>query len=119
MGWRDIPLVKQTEIPNVPHQDHVENSFRLSRRSAEVIRTRGKTVNAEFYKEVMDRLLKRIQRIRPAAFCCRDFFLLHDNVPAHKAANIYQFLTQKMLQPFLTPRNLQIYIRQTIFCSPS
>ena len=25
----------------------------------------GKTVNAEFYKGVMDRLLKRIQRVRP------------------------------------------------------
>jgi hypothetical protein len=35
----------------------------------------GKTVNAEFYKGVMDRFLKRIQRVRPAAFCSRDFFL--------------------------------------------
>jgi len=43
----------------------------------------GKTVNAEFYKGEMDRLLKRIQRVRPAAFCSRDFFLLHDNAPAH------------------------------------
>jgi len=25
----------------------------------------------------------------------------------------------KMLQPFITPRTLQIYLRQTIFCSPS
>jgi hypothetical protein len=49
----------------------------------------GKTVNAEFYnyKGVMDRLLKRIQRVRPALFYCRDFFLLHDNAPAHKAAS--------------------------------
>ena len=36
----------------------------------------GKTVNTEFYKGVMDRLLKRFQRVRPAAFgleivsCC-------------------------------------------------
>jgi len=58
----------------------------------------GKTINAEFYEGVMDRLLKRIQRVRPAAFCCRDFFLLHDNVPAHKTASFYQFLTPKMLQ---------------------
>jgi hypothetical protein len=29
----------------------------------------GKTVNAEFYKGVMDRLLKGIQWVRPAAFC--------------------------------------------------
>jgi len=34
--------------------------------------TEGKTVNAEFYKGVMDRLLKRIQRVQPAAFCSRD-----------------------------------------------
>ena len=34
----------------------------------------GKTVSAEFYKGVMDRLLKRIQGIRPAAFCSGDFF---------------------------------------------
>jgi hypothetical protein len=48
----------------------------------------GKTVNAEFHKVVMDRLLKRIQRVRPAAICCRDFFLLHDNAPAYKAASV-------------------------------
>ena len=35
-----------------------------------------KTINAEFYKEVMDRRLKRIQQVRPAAFCSRDFFLV-------------------------------------------
>jgi len=29
----------------------------------------GRTVNAEFYKGVMDRLLKRIQQVRPTAFC--------------------------------------------------
>jgi hypothetical protein len=37
---------------------------------------KGKTVNAECYKGVMDRLLKRIQRVRPVAFCCLDFFLV-------------------------------------------
>jgi hypothetical protein len=44
----------------------------------------GKTVNAKFDKGVMDRLLKRIQRVRLDAFCPRDFFLLHNNAPAHK-----------------------------------
>jgi hypothetical protein len=56
---------------------------------------KGKTVNAEFYNGVTDRLLKRIQRVRPAAFCSRDFFLLHDNAPAHRAANTCQFLNPK------------------------
>jgi len=53
----------------------------------------GKTVNVEFYKAAMDRLLKCIHRVHPAAFCCRDFFLLHNNAPAHKAASVCQFLT--------------------------
>ena len=39
----------------------------------------------------MNRLLKRIQH----PFCSRDFFLLYDKAPAHKAANICQFLAQK------------------------
>jgi len=43
--------------------------FRLSVRSSQRIRTReGKTVNAEYYKGEMDHLLKRNQRVRPAAF---------------------------------------------------
>ena len=80
----------------------------------------AKTVNAELYRGVTDRLLKRIQQVRPAAFCSRDFFLLHDNAPAQKAASVCQFSTPKMLQPFFTPsRTLQIYLRQTVFSSPS
>jgi hypothetical protein len=61
-----------------------------------------KTVNAEFYGGVMDRLLKHIQGVRPAAFCSRDFFLLHDNAPAHKLQVLAnsQFVT---LPPSLCP----------------
>jgi hypothetical protein len=80
----------------------------------------GKTVNAEFYKGVMDRPLKRIQRVLPAAICFRYFFLLHDNAPAQKAASVCQFLIQKKkITTLYHPRTLQIYLRQTIFCSPS
>jgi len=79
----------------------------------------GKTVNTDFYKGVMDCLLKRIKRVRPAAFCCRDFFFLHDNALAHKTASVCQFLTPKNVTTLYHPRTLQIYLRQTIFCSPS
>jgi len=77
----------------------------------------GKAVNAEYYKGVMDRLLKHIQWVCSAAFCSWDFFSLHDNAPTHKAA-FANFLPWKRLQPFITPRTLQIYLFQTIFCSP-
>jgi len=65
----------------------------------------GMTVNAEFYKGVMDCLLKSIQQVRPAAFCSLDFFFLHDNAPTHKAASVRQFFTPKKrgYSPLSTP----------------
>jgi histone-lysine N-methyltransferase SETMAR len=63
----------------------------------------GKRVNEEFYKAVTDRLLKRIQRVRPAKLCSRDVFLLHDNAPAHKAASFCQFLTPQKCYNLLFP----------------
>jgi hypothetical protein len=79
----------------------------------------GKTVNAEFYKGVMDRLLKTIQRVRPARFCTRDFFLLHDNVPAHKAANVCQFLTRKNFTALYRPPSaLSRFISARLFYVP-
>jgi hypothetical protein len=62
----------------------------------------GQRVNTEFYKGIMDHLLKHIQRGHPAVFCSRDFSLLHNNVPAHKPASVCQFLTPKKLQLFIT-----------------
>jgi hypothetical protein len=63
----------------------------------------GKTVNAEFYDWEMDRLLKRIQRVRPAAFCTRDFFLLHNIAVAHKPASVCQFWVQKNVKTLYHP----------------
>jgi hypothetical protein len=103
-GLAYSPSAEETVIPKVEHKE---------------IAPEGKTINAEFYKAVMDRLLKCIQPVRPAAFCCRDFFLLHDNAPAHEVEIFCQFFMRKMLQPFIIPRTLQIYLRQTIFSSTS
>ena len=61
-----------------------------------------KTVNAEFYKAVMDRLLKCMQWVHPATFCSRDFFLLHDNAPTYKAV-FAKSDPQKKLKSFITP----------------
>jgi len=40
-------------------------------------------------------------------------------MPTHKAEKFANFLPQKMLQPIIAPHTLQIYLHQTIFCSPS
>jgi len=66
----------------------------------------AKTADAELCTGVMDRLLKHIQRVRPVAFCSPDFFLLHVNAPAHKAASFCQFLTPKNVTALYHPRTL-------------
>jgi hypothetical protein len=60
------PRLKKLKFQRSRIKTMLISFFRLSRLSAQRIRTRGKTVNAEFYKGVMDGHLKRIQRVRPA-----------------------------------------------------
>jgi hypothetical protein len=43
MGWLTIRSAKETEIPKLLHQDHVDNFFD-SRHSAQRIRTREKNI---------------------------------------------------------------------------
>jgi transposase len=92
VGWWDIPSAEETEIPKDPHQDHADNFFDSQCIEHKEFVPDRKT---EFYKGVMDRLLQRNKQVHPAAFCSPDLFLLHDNAPAHKAASVCQFLTQK------------------------
>ena len=74
-------MAEETEIPEVLHQDLVDNFFDSQGVVHKEFIPEGKTVNPEFYKGVMDCLLKCMQQIHPAAFLSRDFFMLHNNVP--------------------------------------
>jgi len=50
----------------------------------------GQTVNQHFYKEVFERLRKRVIRVRP------NIRVMHyDNAPCHTAISINQFLATK------------------------
>jgi len=55
----------------------------------------GETINAVYYKGVMERLLSRIRRVRPGMCESDDWFLLHDNAPSYNATIIKQFLAQR------------------------
>ena len=77
----------------------------------------GCTVNAEYYKGVLDRLISRIRLVRPALYSTRDFFLLHDSAPAHSATKIRQFLTQKQVATLNHPHTCHICLSRTTSCS--
>ena len=53
----------------------------------------GQTVNHAFYKDVLERLRKRVQRVRRDI--ADDWVLQHDNAPAHTALSIREFLAKK------------------------
>ena len=55
----------------------------------------GQKVNAEFDVGVLDRLLKRIRRVRMAKFQSNKWFLLHDNVTSHNAAIVKKYLANR------------------------
>jgi hypothetical protein len=57
----------------------------------------GQTVNGQSYLDVMERLLKRIRRVRPEFHNSNEWFLLHDNVPAHTAGVVARCLARKQV----------------------
>ena len=61
---------------------------------------KGVTVNAVYYKGVMERLLNKIRRVRPGMCESGDWFLLHDNAPSYNATTVKQFLAQRKMTVF-------------------
>ena len=61
----------------------------------------GQTVNHAFYKEVLERLRKSVQRLRRDS--ADDWVLQHDNAPAHTALAIRAFLAKKNIPVFPHP----------------
>ena len=55
----------------------------------------SKTINAGYYKGVMERLLNRIRRVRRGMCEFAYWFLLHDNAPSHNTTIVKQFLAQR------------------------
>ena len=53
----------------------------------------GQTVNHAFYKDMLERLRKRVQRVRRDI--ADDWVLQHDNAPAHTVLSIREFLAKK------------------------
>ena len=64
----------------------------------------GQTVNHVFCKDVLERLRKRVQRVRREI--ADDWVLQHDNAPGHTALSIREFLVKKNI-PVLPTSSLQ------------
>ena len=57
----------------------------------------GQTVNITFYREVLERLRKKVALVRPGM--ARIWVLHHDNAPCHTAVSINEFWLKKVWYP--------------------
>ena len=53
----------------------------------------GHTVNQFYYREILERLRKRVVRVRPNV--ADNWMLHHDNTPCHTAISMIEFLAKK------------------------
>ena len=58
---------------------------------------KGQTVTGSFYLSVLERLWKRVRRVRPEYSAPGSWFLLHDNTPVHRAVAVQEFLARKQV----------------------
>lgn len=57
----------------------------------------GQTVNSVYYLGVLRRLRENVRRKRPELWRNQDWFVHHDNAPAHTAISIRQFLAKNQM----------------------
>ena len=88
MGGAKLSKTKETAISKIASEDDVNYFFFVIHQESV---PEGQKVNAEFYVGVLDRLLKRIRRVRMAKFQSSEWFLLHDNTPSHNTAIVKKF----------------------------
>ena len=76
----------------------------------------GQTVNQTSYRKVLERLRKRVERVRPGI--ARTCILHHDNAPCHTAASNNEFLAEKDIPVAPQPPIRRISVPMISFYSP-
>jgi hypothetical protein len=76
-------------------QVHVDRFFYIKGIVHKEFLPPGQTVNGKFYCEVLKRLRESIRRKRPDKWKNKNWFLHHDNAPAHTSLVVRQFLVSK------------------------
>jgi len=95
VGGAKLSKTKETTISKITSEEDVNFFFDAEGVIRREFVSEGQKVNAEFYVGVLDRLLKRIRRVRTAKFQSSEWFLLHDNAPSHNTAIVKKFLANR------------------------
>ena len=77
----------------------------------------GQTVHQTFYREVLERLRKRVARMRPGIACT--WIPHHDNAPCHTTVSINELLAEKSIPVVPQPPFCRMSVPVMSFYSPS
>ena len=77
----------------------------------------GQTVNKQYYREVLERLRKRVHLVRPEI--ADNWMLHHDNAPCHTVISVKEVLAKKVFQWFRSHHTRLILVRVTSFSQNS
>ena len=89
-GVAHYKISPSQESENEQIQNKIDAHFFLRDRKEFV--PPGQIVNQTFYREVLERLRKRVARVRPGI---ARTWMLHHNAPCHTAVSINEFWTEK------------------------
>ena len=95
MGGAKLSKTTETAISKIASEEDVNHFFDAEGVIHREFVPEGQKVNAEFYVGVLDRLLKRIRRVRMAKFQSSELLLFLDNAPYHNAAIVKKFLENR------------------------
>ena len=117
MGRRNLATIEKNAISEVSCEDLLMIFFDWQGVIRKEFVSKGETINAVYYKGVMERLLNRIRRVRPGMCESGDWFILHDNAPSHNATIVEHFLAQRkvtvlehpLYSPDLAPDNCFLF----------
>jgi hypothetical protein len=90
METADMPQTQESSHVEITNEDTVRHSLRYQGYCSLRIHS-TKPVNQAYYVEQVKRLHETVRRNRPELWP-NDWILRHDNVPAHKALSVKQFL---------------------------
>jgi len=118
-GRLPIPHDQKILSVQIKSQNNVVDFFFNIRRIVhyELVPT-GQTVSHVYYLEVLERLRENVRRKRPKLFANNSWILHHDNVPAHTALYVREFLATKQITVLEHPAYSPDLARNDFFLFP-
>jgi len=101
VAHEQLTAPKESKNEQIKSQNHAKLCFDSVGVVHKEFMPQGQTVNELCYREFLERLIKRVHRVRPEI--ANTWVLHHDNAPCHTAISVNQFLAKKGISVFPQP----------------